>query len=78
MAEHVLGMIVASMGLTGLASYVSKQCHELVECFFLLLRSTRSATAKFIATVKLNEIICCAGNVIFHVHLIQIYFESRY
>jgi len=48
------------------------QSREFVECFFLLLRSMKNATAKFI------EIICFANFAIFHVDLIQIYFESKY
>jgi len=48
------------------------QCRELVECFFLLLRSAKSATAEF------TEIICLDNFAIFHVYLIQICFESKY
>ena len=40
--------------------------------FFLLLRSAKSATVKFI------EIISLANYAFFHVHVIQIYFESEY
>jgi len=40
--------------------------------FFLLLRSVKSATTKFI------ESFCFANFAIFHVHLIQICFESKY
>jgi len=40
--------------------------------FFLLPRSAKSATAKFI------EIICFANFEIFNVYLFQIYFESKY
>jgi len=36
-----------------LASYVTMQCCELVECFFILIRSANSAAAKFIATAEL-------------------------
>jgi len=38
----------------------------------------QSAIAKFTATAKLIETICFAGFAIFHVYLIQIYFESKY
>jgi len=48
------------------------QYRELVECFFLLLKNTKSATAKFI------EIICFCQLCNFHLYLIQIYFESKY
>jgi len=59
-----------------LARYVTTQCHEFVECFFLLLRRTKSATAKFLATAKL-ETICFANFGIFHVYLFHIYFECK-
>ena len=45
-----------------------------VTCFILLLRSTKSATAK----LTVIETICFADFEIFHVYLIQIYFESKY
>jgi len=61
-----------------LTCYITTQCHELVECFFLLLRSAKSATAKFIATAKLIETYYFADFVIFHVYLIQTYFKSKY
>jgi len=51
-------------------------CRELRKCFFLLLRSAESATAKFIATAELTETICIVKFAIFHIYLIQIYFES--
>jgi len=59
----------------GLACYITTQCHKVVECFFLLLKS---ATANFFATTKLTETICFADCTIFNVHLIQIIFESKY
>jgi len=63
----------------GLACYVTTQCCELVEYFFfILLRSAKNATAKFIATAKPITTICFADIVIFHLYLIQIYLESKY
>ena len=60
-----------------LACWISTQCRELVECFFLLFKRTKSATAKFIATAKLFEALCLE-TVIFNVYLIQIHFESKF
>jgi len=54
------------------------QCCEL-ECSFLLLRSIKSTSAKFIATAKLVEVICFADFAIFCIIcLISIYFESEF
>jgi len=58
-------------------TYVTTHGHELVECFFLLLRSAKCATAKFIVIAELIETICFVDFAIFHVYLIQIYFESK-
>ena len=43
-----------------------------------LAQEHKEVTAKFIATAKLAETICFADFAIFHVCLIQIYFESKY
>jgi len=48
------------------------QFSELVECFFLLVRSANTDIAKLIET------ICFADYAIFHIYLIKIYFESKY
>ena len=52
------------------ARYVTMQCSEL-ECFFF-------SVAQECHWKKLIGIICFADFAVFHVHLIQIYFESKY
>ena len=53
------------------------QCREFFECFFLYVRSAKSATAKFIATGRLIEIIHFTDFAIFYIYLLQIYFEPK-
>ena len=79
MVKHVPGTIVVPAGLkVFFPGYVTTQCHELVESFFLLLRTTKSVTAHFIVTAKLIEAICFANfSSLFNPNLFQIFIFEK-